>query len=120
MTQCDSVKHEASAKISLGRSKSPVVVRVIADASNILGMFNFIVRPNDEDRASEYAVERAARDQDSVILAERGVPMIAGGDDLIDIGGAAPALLSERQVHADTDNLHVGKLACFFVKPFSF
>src|SRR5262245_12726702 len=43
--------------------------------------------------------------------------MIARRYHFVDVGSAAPALLRERQVHADADDLDVGEFACLFVEP---
>src|SRR5712692_106967 len=104
---------------SLGGSERGVVVRLIADAPYVLGVFEFVVCSDNEDRARQNSVERASGDQHSIALTERGVPVVARGNDFIDVGGAAPALLRKGQIHADADNLHVGQLACFFVESLS-
>ena len=76
--------------------------------------------PIDKHCARKNAIQRAAGDQHAVVLAERGFAMIARGHDLIDVRGAAPTLLRERQVHADADDLDVGKLAGFLVESLGF
>src|SRR4029077_4868293 len=97
-----------------------VVVRVIADAAHVFGMFYFVVRADDKNSAGQNSIERAAGNQHPVVLTEGSIPVVAGGNDFVDIGRAAPTLLRERKIHADANNFHVGQLACLFVEPFRF
>ena len=69
---------------------------MITDAAHVFYMFEFVVRPDDKDCARKHAIQRAAGDQDAIVFAERGVPVIARDDNLVDIRGAASAFLSER------------------------
>src|SRR6266545_4247732 len=70
-----------------------LVIRVLADAADIFDVFELVVGADDENGAREDAIERAAGNQQAVILAERSLPVVAGSFKIKGVRGATPALL---------------------------
>src|ERR1039457_1407266 len=81
-----------------GRRESAFVVREIGYFLDVLRMTNPVVRIQFKNRP---ALDSQVLDQSSVISAERRIFVVGEHFHLIHAEGSAPALLGERQVHAE-------------------
>src|ERR1035437_6062837 len=92
-----------------GRRQSGFVVREIGYFLDILGMTNPVVGIQHKNRPT---LDSQVLDQSSVICAERRIFVVGEHFHLIHGESSAPALLGERQVHADRDDVHARKRWC--------
>src|ERR1039458_5637009 len=76
-------------------------------------MADLVVRVHDEDGA---AFNAQLFDQGAVVGTARSVHVIREHLDLVDAEGPTPALLRERKVHADGDDIDAGKTGGLFIE----
>src|ERR1017187_8373439 len=99
-----------------GRRESGFVVREIGYFLDILGMTNPVVGIQHKNRPT---LDSQVLDQRSVIWVERRIFVIAEHFHLIHGKPSAPALLDEREIHADRDNIQDRQSGLFLVAPLS-
>src|SRR5512139_79951 len=107
---------DRSKRSALERRESRVVVRLLGDLGNQLGVLHFVVGADDEHRAGHHALQRAAAELDPVALAEAAVADVGGGGHRLDALGLAKALLRERQVGADDQHGDVAERSRLLVE----
>src|SRR5262249_49097716 len=101
----------------LRRGERSIVVRMIADVAYVFTVLDLVIRPHDEHGTSVHAVERAALNQNPVVLTKRSVSVIAHCDHLVDSRRSAPSLLGKRKIHTYTDYFDAGNFGCFVIEP---
>ena len=86
---------------------------MIRDFLHIFGMHHFVTAIHHKDGA---ALNAQFLNQCPVVGAERTILVIGEHLHVVHLEIVAPALLRERQIHADSDDAEVGELAGFFIE----
>src|SRR5690606_10057245 len=91
----------------LQNGKRCVVVRLVLDFRNQLGVQHLVAFVENDDGAGGQAGERTISDGDAVVLGEVGIAEAGQGEHVLDAFGGAEAALGKRQVARDHQHLGV-------------
>src|SRR5579872_2643060 len=97
----------------LGGREGGIVVRMVGHLFDILHVADKVLPVEHKNRP---ALDAQILDQRAVGFAEGTGAMVGQHLDPIHSESSAPALLRERQVHADGEDIHAGHLGRFFVE----